>query len=80
MQGKKILAMKVTKNANQVRDGSRPAVLYSSTQHAREWITPEMNRRLLHYYVDDYATNKTIQRICRQDRTVVRPGREPGRL
>ena len=31
-------------------DGSRPAVLYSSTQHAREWITPEMNRRLLRYY------------------------------
>ena len=37
------------------RDGSRPAVLYSSTQHAREWITPEMNRRLLRYYLEQYA-------------------------
>ena len=37
-----------------MRDGKRPAVLYSSAQHAREWITPEMNRRLLHYYLDNY--------------------------
>ena len=41
----------------------RPAVLYSSAQHAREWITPEMNRRLLHYYLDSYATDPKIRRI-----------------
>ena len=30
----------MTKDANRLRDGKRPAVLYSSAQHAREWITP----------------------------------------
>ena len=63
VNGQKILAMKVTKNASQVEDGSRPSVLYSSTQHAREWITTEMNRRLLHYYLEKYATNAAIQRV-----------------
>jgi hypothetical protein len=50
-----ILALKVTRNARDLRDGARPAVLYSSTQHAREWITPEQNRRLAHYFVDNYG-------------------------
>jgi hypothetical protein len=52
-----ILALKVTRNARDLRDGARPAVLYSSTQHAREWITPEQNRRLAHYFVDNYGKN-----------------------
>ena len=38
-------------------DGSRPATLFSAAQHAREWITPEMVRRLIHYVVDSYGTN-----------------------
>ena len=80
MQGQDIIAIKVTKDATQVRDGSRPAVLYSSAQHAREWITPEMNRRLLHYYLDNYADNREIQQDRRQDRAVVRPGRQSRRL
>ena len=63
VQGQQILAVKVTKNAQQVKDGSRPAVLYSSAQHAREWITPEMNRRLLHYVIDGYASDPTIRRL-----------------
>jgi hypothetical protein len=50
-----ILALKVTRNARDVRDGSRPSVLYSAAQHAREWITPEQNRRLAHYFVDNYG-------------------------
>lgn len=54
-QGRDIWALKVTKNANTVADGSRPAVLYSSAQHAREWISVEVNRRLLHYFVDNYG-------------------------
>ena len=67
VQGQDIVALKVTKNARTVRDGSRPSVLYSSAQHAREWITPEMNRRLLHYYLDQYPTDEKIRRIV--DRT-----------
>jgi hypothetical protein len=54
LNGREILALKVTKDARWVRDGKRDAVLFSSTQHAREWITPEVNRRLMHYYIDRY--------------------------
>ncbi len=63
VQGQNILAVKVTRNAAGLRDGLRPAVLYSSAQHAREWITPEMNRRLLHYYLENYRTDSKIRRI-----------------
>jgi hypothetical protein len=52
VQGQDILAMKVTRDARSLPDGRRPAVLYSSAQHAREWITPEMNRRLLRYVLE----------------------------
>ena len=63
MQGQEIIALKVTKNATTETDGSRPAVLYSAAQHAREWITPEMNRRLLHYFVNSYGSNPEIKQI-----------------
>ncbi len=54
---KPILALRVTKDAREPSnpDGQRPAVLYISAQHAREWITPEMTRRLLHLFVDNYG-------------------------
>jgi Zinc carboxypeptidase len=49
--GRDFLALKVTENARQVPDGSRPASVFSSTQHAREWISTEVNRRILRYVV-----------------------------
>ncbi len=63
VNGQDIVALKVTKNARQTRDGKRPSVLYMSAQHAREWITPEMNRRLMHYVVDGYSSNSQIRRL-----------------
>jgi hypothetical protein len=63
VQGQPILALKVTKSARSLRDGARPAVLYSAAQHAREWITPEMNRRLMHYYLDGYTTDAAVKKI-----------------
>jgi len=63
VQGKPIIAVKVTRGARQLRDGARPGVLYSSAQHAREWITPEMNRRLLHYFLERYPSDPQIRRI-----------------
>ncbi|WP_086661950.1 M14 family metallopeptidase [Lentzea kentuckyensis] len=53
-QGREIIALKVTQGANGLKDGARPAVLYSSTQHAREWISTEVNRRLLNHYVNRF--------------------------
>ena len=46
-QGREIIALKLTQGAREAADGSRPAVLYSSLQHAREWISVEVNRRTL---------------------------------
>ncbi|WP_155056446.1 M14 family metallopeptidase [Streptomyces blattellae] len=63
VNGQDILALKLTKNAKKTKDGAKPSVLYMSNQHAREWITPEMTRRLMHHYVDNYATDKRIKKI-----------------
>ncbi|QUW82733.1 immune inhibitor A [Streptomyces mirabilis] len=63
VNGQDILALKLTKGAKKTKDGSKPSVLYMSNQHAREWITPEMTRRLMHYYLDNYSTNKRIKKI-----------------
>jgi hypothetical protein len=62
VNGQRIVALKVTKDPWK-SDGRKPAVLYLSAQHAREWITPEMNRRLMHYVLDGYNTNRTIRRL-----------------
>ncbi|WP_329115645.1 M14 family metallopeptidase [Streptomyces sp. NBC_01465] len=63
VQGQDILALKLSKNAKKTKDGSKPSVLYMSNQHAREWITPEMTRRLMHYYLDNYGKNKQITKL-----------------
>ena len=65
-QGRDILALKMTQGARGQKDGSRPAVIFSATQHAREWIAPEMVRRLMYTYLerwsaDDEATKKLLQ-------------------
>ncbi|MFI5806988.1 M14 family zinc carboxypeptidase [Streptomyces sp. NPDC051561] len=63
VQGKDILALKLTKNAKRSADGSKPSTLYMSNQHAREWITPEMNRRLMHHYLDNYGKDRTVTKL-----------------
>ena len=63
INGQPIIALKVSRNAAVRRDGSKLSVLYLGAQHAREWITPEMIRRLMHRFVDGYDTNKEIRRL-----------------
>ncbi|MEU5775501.1 M14 family zinc carboxypeptidase [Streptomyces venezuelae] len=63
LQGKDILALKLSKNAKKSKDGSKPSTLYMSNQHAREWITPEMTRRLMHHYLDNYGKDKRITKL-----------------
>ncbi|MGV9244126.1 M14 family zinc carboxypeptidase [Streptomyces sp. NPDC003710] len=63
VRGQDILALKLTRNARTSEDGSKPSVLYVSNQHAREWITTEATRRLMHYFLDHYATDKRIKKI-----------------
>ncbi|WP_128377824.1 M14 family metallopeptidase [Streptomyces cavernae] len=61
--GQDILALKLTKGAKKTKDGAKPSVLYVSNQHAREWITPEMTRRLMHHYLDNYGKDKKITKL-----------------
>ncbi len=51
-QGREIIALKVTQGAKGLKDGARPAALFISNQHAREWISVEVNRRLLRWILD----------------------------
>jgi hypothetical protein len=55
---REILALRLTANENGSADGSKPGVLYSSLQHAREWISVEVNRRLLEWYIKMYRENR----------------------
>ena len=61
-QGREIIALRVTEKGS----GKRPAVLYSSLQHAREWISGEVNRRTLHYFIDCYrARDAAVRNILK---------------
>jgi hypothetical protein len=57
VQGREIAALRVTGTAAAVPDGARPSVLYLGLQHAREWISGEVVRRLVHSVVDGYQTD-----------------------
>lgn len=63
LKGQDILALKLSKGARTTEDGAKPSVLYLSNQHAREWITPEMTRRLMHHYIDNYGKDRQITNI-----------------
>ena len=63
VNGQDLLAVRVTKNPRNHRQGSRPAVMYLGAQHAREWITPEMVRRLMAHYVRNYGRDARITRL-----------------
>ncbi|MFI7544755.1 M14 family zinc carboxypeptidase [Actinoplanes sp. NPDC049599] len=63
VRGVPIQAVKVTNGARAVPDGRRPAVLYFGGQHAREWITPEMTRRLMHHVLNGYGADPGITRL-----------------
>jgi len=51
-QGQDIVALKVTKDARNVRDGARPAMLFSAVNHAREWIAAEVGRRMPTWWLE----------------------------
>ena len=63
VSGKPIMAVRVSEGIAKLKDGKRPAVIYQAAQHAREWITPEMVRRLLHHYLDGYGSNAELTQI-----------------
>jgi murein tripeptide amidase MpaA len=63
LQGKPMTAIRVSKGVAALPLGKRPVVVYQATQHAREWITPETVRRLLHHFLDNYGKNAEITKL-----------------
>ena len=58
--GQELVAYRITKGGPNYRGRPKPKVLYDSTQHAREWLATETNRRLFKYFLDhkdDEATD-----------------------
>ena len=55
VQGRDIIALKLT---NEASGGEKPSVLYSSTIHAREWISTEVDRRLLEWFIKGWRELK----------------------
>ena len=65
-EGREIIALKLTQGALMKRDGSRPAVLYASLQHAREWISGEVNLRTLRHFVNRWrAKDKAVRDVLK---------------
>jgi hypothetical protein len=78
VKGEDIVGIKLSRNAASTRDGSKPATLYIGAQHAREWITPEMNLRLMHYLVDRYDRgDKRIRRLLDENELWIVPVANP---
>jgi Zinc carboxypeptidase/Immune inhibitor A-like, MAM domain len=56
-QDRDIIALRLTDESTDA-NGDKPAVLYSSMIHAREWIAGEVNRRLLEWFIKGWREEK----------------------
>lgn len=74
--GKPILAVKITDDARNTPDGSRRSILLAATNHAREWIAPEVARREAHWIVDN-RDDVRVQEILRKTEVWVLPVQNP---
>jgi hypothetical protein len=57
-EGRDVIALRLTAEEEESEDGTKPAVLYSSMIHAREWIAGEVNRRLLEWFIKGWREEK----------------------
>ena len=66
-QGQDIVALKVTKDARNVRDGERPAMLFSAVNHAREWIAAEVGRRMPTWWLEHADDPQVAELLSRNE-------------
>ncbi|HEX5780688.1 MAG TPA: M14 family zinc carboxypeptidase, partial [Solirubrobacteraceae bacterium] len=66
-QGQDIVALKVTKNARNVADGARPAMLFSAVNHAREWIAAEVGRRMPTWWLEHADDPQIAELLSRNE-------------
>ena len=67
MLGKPMAVLKVTQDARHIADNTRPAVLYSSNNHAREWLAAEVERRLMKYVIEHKDDAKIAELLSRTE-------------
>ena len=60
--GRNIIAVQVSRGA-EGEDNGRPAVLYNSMQHAREWLAGETCKRTLDYFTKRYGNDPQVTRL-----------------
>ena len=77
--GKPILVIKMTADARNTPDGTRPALLFSAVNHAREWLAAEQGRRLPVWFAAAQERPED-QGAHRKERALVHADPEPGRL
>ena len=75
-QGQDIVALKVTRDARNVRDGERPAMLFSAVNHAREWIAAEVGRRMPTWWLE-HADDPQIAELLRRNELWFLPIQNP---
>ena len=64
--GKPILVIKMTADARNVPDGTRPALLFSALNHAREWLAAEQGRRLPLWFAE-HKNDPKIQALLQKE-------------
>jgi hypothetical protein len=74
--GQPLKAYKVTADARSTRDGTRPVTLYESTQHAREWISAEVNRRLFSWFIE-HRRDREVKRLLNNNEIWFMPMMNP---
>jgi hypothetical protein len=65
LDGRDLLAVRLTQNVKKTKLRKRPAVLYQGTTHAREWISTEVDLRLLRWYLDN-SDRKRVRKILKR--------------
>ena len=60
--GRDIIAIQVSRGADG-EDNGRPAVLYNSMQHAREWLAGETCKRTLDFFTKRYGNDPQVTRL-----------------
>ena len=69
----------MTADARNTPDGTRPALLFSAINHAREWVAAEQGRRLPVWFAE-HKNDPKIKEILAQDRALVPADPERRRL
>ena len=75
-QGQPIVALKVTRDARNVADGARPAMLFSAVNHAREWIAAEVGRRMPTWWLE-HADDPEVAELLRRNELWFLPIQNP---